>query len=143
MPGRLNHVSVHAPELDRSARFYKEVFGLEEISAPEFAHPVRWFRAGDLQIHLFERDVPAPSDHHFALTLTQEEFERVFVAAVRDGFLGRRGVRRLPDGSAQAYVRDPAGNLVEINAPEADRLDRQAVGELVQVSGPPDARLYL
>lgn len=143
MPGRLNHVSVHAPELERSARFYADVFGLEEIPAPHFAHPVRWFRAGDLQLHLFERDVPAPSDHHFALTLTPEEFTRVFTAALREGFLGRRGVRRLPDGSAQAYVRDPAGNLVEIDAPDADQLDAEAVGELVPVDGPADARLYL
>jgi catechol 2,3-dioxygenase-like lactoylglutathione lyase family enzyme len=140
---RLNHVSVSAPDIEASARFYTELFGLEEIPAPDFGYPVRWFRAGDLQLHLFRADVPAPQRHHFALSLSAADFCSVYVRAKREGFLDGRGVRRLPDGCAQAYVRDPAGNMIEINAPSADSLDTAIVGELTRVSGPPDARLYL
>ena len=56
----LTHVSVHAYNLEESARFYMEVFGMEEIPAPNFSSPVRWLRVGDLQLHLFQSDVPAP-----------------------------------------------------------------------------------
>jgi hypothetical protein len=52
-------------------------------------------------------------------------------------------VRRLPDGSAQMYVRDPSGNLIECNAPDADSLDTAVVGELVAVGGEDGARLFL
>ena len=140
---RLNHVSVSAPDIEASARFYTELFGLEEIPAPDFGYPVRWFRTGDLQLHLFQADVPAPKRHHFALSLSGPDFCSVYAQAERDGILDRRGVRRLPDGSAQAYVRDPAGNMIEINAPSADSLDTAVVRELTRVPGPADARLYL
>jgi lactoylglutathione lyase len=39
-------------------------------------------------------------------------------------------VRELIDGSAQMYLRDPAGNLVEVDWPEASSLDRGVVGEI-------------
>ena len=42
----LNHVSVHARDLEESVRFYTEVFGMEEIPAPDFPFPVRWLRLG-------------------------------------------------------------------------------------------------
>ena len=51
------HVSVHAYDLEESARFYKEVFGMEEIPAPNFSSPVRWLRVGDLQLR------PDPVQH--------------------------------------------------------------------------------
>jgi hypothetical protein len=34
--GNLTHDSVHAYNLEESARFYKEVFGMDEIPAPSF-----------------------------------------------------------------------------------------------------------
>ena len=36
----------------------------------------------------------------------------------------------LPDGSVQMYVRDPAGNLVEIDWPDVTTLDRSVFGEI-------------
>jgi hypothetical protein len=52
-------------------------------------------------------------------------------------------IRRLPDGSAQMYVRDPAGNLVELDHPDAAALDESVVGKLGRVAGVPEAVLYL
>jgi lactoylglutathione lyase len=57
------------------------------------------------------------------------------------GYFSR--VYQLPDGAVQLYVRDPAGNLVEINWPDATTLDRSVAVHVEKVAGEPDARLYL
>jgi YD repeat-containing protein len=36
----------------------------------------------------------------------------------------------LPDGSVQMYVRDPAGNLVEVDWPDVSTLDRSLFPDL-------------
>jgi YD repeat-containing protein len=36
----------------------------------------------------------------------------------------------LPDGSVQMYIRDPAGNLVEIDWPDVSTLDRSLFPDL-------------
>jgi hypothetical protein len=36
-------------------------------------------------------------------------------------------IYELPDGSVQMYIRDPAGNLVEIDWPDVTMLDRSAL----------------
>jgi catechol 2,3-dioxygenase-like lactoylglutathione lyase family enzyme len=119
MTARLNHVSISAPELEKSARWYEELFGLERLPTPNFGYPVLWLRAGDLQVHLFQRPVEPPSNHHFALTV--DDFERVYEKAQALGALDARtmggALRKLPDGSVQLYLRDPAGNLVEVDHP--------------------------
>ena len=62
-----NHVSVSARDLEESARFYEELFGLERLPTPTFGNPVVWFRLGDGQLHLFQRGAAeAPQFHHFA-----------------------------------------------------------------------------
>ena len=43
--------------------------------------------------------------------------------------MGRR-ISELPDGSVQLYLRDPAGNLLEVDFPDASRIDRGVVKEL-------------
>jgi catechol 2,3-dioxygenase-like lactoylglutathione lyase family enzyme len=138
---RINHVSVHAPDLDVSERFYHELFGTERIPTPFFDNPVRWLKVGGMQLHLFQRPVEAPPAHHFAFTV--DDPEDVYRKAKEMGALDRPEVRRLPDGSVQFYLRDPAGNLLEVNAPDADRLDTALVGELVPLGGEAGARLYL
>ena len=67
-PNGFTHISVHAHDLDKSTRFYGELFVMEEIAAPNFPFPVRWLRVGELQLHLFQSEETAPSAHHFAST---------------------------------------------------------------------------
>ena len=140
------HVSVHAHDLEESARFYEEVFGMEEVPSPGFPFPVRWLAVGDLQVHLFLSDDEAPRGHHFGLDV--DDFEAVYRRArekdvqIKEGYFSK--IYELPDGAAQLYLRDPAGNMVEVNYPDAASLDRSAVGEIQNV---PDgetvgARLY-
>jgi catechol 2,3-dioxygenase-like lactoylglutathione lyase family enzyme len=132
MPASLNHVSISAPDLEASARWYEELFGLERLPTPNFGLPVLWLRAGDLQLHLFQRQVEPPSNHHFGLAV--EDFEAVYQKAQRLGAFDSRAtgqtIRQLPDGSVQMYLRDPAGNLVEVDHPDAAALDRAIVKDL-------------
>ena len=141
---RFTHISVHAHDLEESARFYKDFFGMEEVPSPEFSSPVRWLRVGDLQLHLFLSEDPAPARHHFALDV--DDFEAAYTRASETGARVQSGnyssVRELPDGAVQMYLRDPAGNLVEINWPDVTTLDRSVVPDIVKVPGKPDARLY-
>jgi len=138
---RINHVSVHAADLDASEEFYRELFGVARIPSPDVGFPVRWLKVGDTQLHLFNRAAEAPVNHHFAFTV--DDLEEVYRKAREKGVLDRPEVRRLPDGSAQMYLRDPSGNLIECNAPDADALDNSVVGKLVAVGGEDGARLYL
>lgn len=140
------HVSVGARDLDESVRFYGELFGMEEIPAPDFPFPVRWLRVGSLQLHLFQSEDPAPAAHHFGLDV--DDFEAVYAKARELGVIEGSGyfssVYELPDGAAQLYLRDPAGNLVEANWPDADALDRAVVGEVRKIGAKPgeEPRLY-
>lgn len=65
MARSFTHVSVHAHALEESVVFYRSLFGMHEIPAPEFPFPVRWLLVGDLELHLFESDATAPAGHHF------------------------------------------------------------------------------
>jgi catechol 2,3-dioxygenase-like lactoylglutathione lyase family enzyme len=131
-----SHVSIHARDLEQSVRFYVEVFGMEPIPTYNFAFPVQYVRLGDLQLHIFERDSDAPPYHHFAINV--DDFEEASKRAKEVGILEREsffeGIYELPDGSVQMYIRDPAGNLVEIDWPDVTTLDRLRFADLKQLS---------
>jgi catechol 2,3-dioxygenase-like lactoylglutathione lyase family enzyme len=142
----ITHVSVGAHDLEESARFYKDLFGMEEAPAPAFPFPVRWLRVGDLQLHLFQSDEAAPRGHHFGLDV--DDFEAVYERAHElgvaqgDGYFSK--VYELPEGAVQLYLRDPAGNMVEVNWPDVSTLDRDVVGEIQKIPAPDgqEPRLY-
>ncbi len=129
---RINHVSVNALDLERSSQFYVELLGAVPISTPNFGIPVQWLALGRTQLHLFERDLTPTSHHHFGLTV--DDVEPVYRAAERWNALDDEAFRNrlveLPGDVVQLYVRDPAGNLVEIDHHGVDRL-------------PPDLRAQL
>ena len=131
------HVSIHAYDLEESVRFYVEVFGMRHVDSPDFSFPVEWLELGDQQLHLFLREqVEPPEFHHIGLDV--DDFEAAYrVAVERDLFdpaAGSPNVRELNDGAVQMYLRDPAGNLVEINWPDASTLDRSVVTDLVRIT---------
>jgi catechol 2,3-dioxygenase-like lactoylglutathione lyase family enzyme len=132
---RFNHVSISADDLERSARFYEEVFGMERLPTPVFEAPVVWLRLGDQQLHLFQRDTRAPAYHHIALDV--DDFEAVYLLARERGLLDsdtwESPVREHPAGWVQMYIRDPGGNLVEVDWPDASTLDRSVVRDIVRL----------
>ena len=118
-------------DLAESTRFYVDVLGMEEIATPTFTRPVQWLRVGGLQLHLFvdEKDGEPPPRHHLGLTV--DDFDEAYrmVKQYVDDEWGWRLVE-LPSRQVQLYFRDPAGNLIELNWPDADTLDRSRYPEL-------------
>ena len=142
MRASLNHVTVIVDDLDESIRFYEEQLGLERIPSPTFGVPVAWLRAGDLQVHLNERQ----GEHtgHFALSV--DDLAAAYRRADEAGYLIRdvdgHAVFILPSGEVQLYLHDPSGNVIELNHPEAARWHDEIPGmvELADlVAQPPGA----
>jgi catechol 2,3-dioxygenase-like lactoylglutathione lyase family enzyme len=129
---RLNHVSIHADDMEESLRFYTEVLGMERLPSPDFENRVEWLRLGDQQLHLFLRETPAPQFHHIGLDVDDFEaaYRMVTERGIADGDTWAPQVRELNDGSVQMYLRDPAGNLIEIDWPDVTTLDRSIVAEI-------------
>ena len=123
---RINHVSVSARNLAESVQFYVDVLGLEPVATPNFGFPVQWLQLGESQLHVFEHLTREPPiSHHFAIEV--DDFPAVLRAVVELGIADSETfghwLYQLPDGAAQLYLRDPGGNLVEVDQPNADELD--------------------
>ena len=152
---RLNHVSVYANDMQKSVSFYTEVLGLEVIPSPTFAFPVTWMRVGDLQVHLFTRgedEYRPPAFHHFGIEMADfmAVYERVKELDLHEPVAFFSSVYELPDGGVQMYVRDPAGNLIELDFPDSSTIDRSRVPEyrvladdVEQAEASRDATLFL
>ena len=129
-----NHVSVHANDLEESVRFYTEVLGMEKIPTYAFGFPVQYLRLGDLQLHLFRATRVGAAE-----AASHRDQRRRLRGGVRPraqelGILERHSffedMYELPDGSVQMYLRDPAGNLIEIDWPDVTTLDRSLFPDL-------------
>ena len=136
MSGQINHVSVNARDLRESVDFYVELLDAQPIPTPNFGLPVQWLALGRTQLHLFERDLTPTSHHHLGITV--EDLEPVYRAAERRDAFDRTAFGNhlvlLPGDVVQLYVRDPAGNLVEIDQHGADRLPADLRSQLKSLS---------
>ena len=85
---------------------------------------MQWLALGRTQLHLFERDLEPTSHHHFGITV--DDLEPVYRAAERRGAFDdiafKNRLVELPGDVVQLYVRDPAGNLMEVDQHGVDRL---------------------
>jgi catechol 2,3-dioxygenase-like lactoylglutathione lyase family enzyme len=137
----LNHVSISAEDIAGSIRFYSELFGAEPIPTPNFGLPVQWLRLGVNQLHLFQRPGPAPDYHHFAVTVGIDDLASTYERAANMDIFDRTAfghhLYELPGDWVQLYLRDPGGNLVEVDAPGASRVSgalRAAIKPLADVN---------
>lgn len=131
-----NHVSINALDLDESVRFYEELLGMEKIPTYTFAFPTQYLRLGALQLHIFERPATAPEFHHIGITVDDLEtvYERAKAMGVLDSEAFFSPIYELPDGAVQLYLRDPAGNLVELDWPDVQTLDRSVFDQLPKLA---------
>jgi catechol 2,3-dioxygenase-like lactoylglutathione lyase family enzyme len=127
-----NHLSVGSKDLAASLHFYETVLGMERIPTYNFGFKTQYLRCGNLQLHVFELDDHVPVFQHFAIDV--DDFHAVYEAAKALGALEsetfRNAVNELPDGSVQMYLRDPGGNLLEVDWPDVTTLDRSRIPEL-------------
>jgi catechol 2,3-dioxygenase-like lactoylglutathione lyase family enzyme len=131
---RINHVSIVAHDLEESARFYEELFGMERMPTACFPQgPVLWLKLGGQQLHLFESEANEPTlRHHFGMDV--DDFDAVYARAKQLGVLDSdafgASLRGHAMGWVQMYLRDPAGNLVEVDWPDATTLSAETLAEM-------------
>jgi catechol 2,3-dioxygenase-like lactoylglutathione lyase family enzyme len=127
-----NHLSIGTKDLAKSVQFYQTVFGMEVIPSYNFGFKTKYLRCGELQLHIFELEDHVPLYQHFAVDV--DDFHAAYDAAKTIGALDstafRNAVNELPDGCVQMYLRDPSGNLIEIDWPDVRTLDRSRIPEM-------------
>ncbi|HLX17281.1 MAG TPA: VOC family protein [Bradyrhizobium sp.] len=131
-----NHLSIGTKNLDESVKFYETVLGMQTIPSYNFGFKTKYLRCGDLQLHIFELEDQVPVYQHFAVDV--DDFHAAYDAAKAMGALDsttfRNSVNELPDGCVQMYLRDPSGNLIEIDWPDVETLDRSRISEMKLLS---------
>lgn len=112
---RIQHVTLTVPagDLEAAEAFYAGLGGTPLVRPPMLAAdtPGRWIGFGDTQLHLVAGGPPAETEAHFAVDLGAA-FDAV-LASLEAAGAPVRHARRLW-GARRAFVRDPAGNLVEL-----------------------------
>jgi glyoxylase I family protein len=107
-------VSINVDDVAAAQAFYVEVLGLRaRDDRPDFGFDGAWLDCGDQQVHLIKGAVPEGLGQHFA-----------FAVADLDAVVGRLRADGVdvsdpkPVGTGrQAFLSDPAGNLLELNEP--------------------------
>ena len=111
----LHHVNVTVPaELEAAAKdFYGSVLGLKQIPKPATSRQSgAWYEIGNTQLHLsVEDESQALSSRHVCFTVSdlaevEQRFREAGIEIIADP-------RPNPD-SPRFFVRDPAGNRLEI-----------------------------
>ena len=111
-PLGVHHVSINVSDAAAAIAFYTDVLGLTvRTDRPEFDFAGAWLDLGDQQVHLLEIDVPDQKGQHFAVRVADLD------AAITD--IRGHGVKvsdpQTVGPGRQAFLRDPSGNLVELN----------------------------
>ena len=113
-PLGVHHVSINVPDVDAALAFYVGVLGLTPRGdRPDFGFPGAWLDAGSQQVHLIGAQPPDDRGQHFALQVA--DLDEV-VAELRGAGIDVGDPTPVGTGR-QAFVHDPAANLVELHQP--------------------------
>jgi len=140
----VGHVVLKVRDIERSARFYRDVLGLKEVARGTFGRPMAFFSTGDNHHDVAvmemgpEAPPPAPEAtglYHVALRIGTTLGE----LRAAQAHLQAHGVTemRLRDHvvSQSIYVHDPDGNMVELYV-DADPSTWRDTPETVATSRP-------
>jgi catechol 2,3-dioxygenase-like lactoylglutathione lyase family enzyme len=108
----IHHVSREMPRAATEAcvRFYT-LLGFRPVPVPEgLRDRALWLERAGTQIHLMPKDDATPQAGHIGVVV--EDYRRTVAELAGHGHDVEP--RREHWGSPRAYVRDPAGNLIEI-----------------------------
>jgi catechol 2,3-dioxygenase-like lactoylglutathione lyase family enzyme len=132
---KINHVTLIVDNLEKAGEFYQHELGLEPLAAFRFDYPVMFFKFNEeQQLHISEWDDNTSFRGHVCVQV--DDFNSLFFRMKELNVIDVNPwgkVRKLPDGAMQMFVRDPAGNLVEISSvPGADIDPRIFADELYE-----------
>ena len=132
---QIQHVTMVVDDLARACGFYERELGLTPLPTFNLDFPAQFFKINEQQqLHVTEWE----DSHSFRghLCLQVDDFNAVFYRMRELGVIDTKPwgkVRRLPDGAMQMFVRDPAGNLIEISCAPGTPVDEAIFAdELVQ-----------
>lgn len=111
----LLHVALLVSDLEAARQFYEGILGLKQKPRPNLGSPGVWYRLGDLELHLIVATQQLLSanerpnkDSHLALAVEDHELIRKELKDAGVPF-GESSA-----GTPQIFVRDPDGNLIEL-----------------------------
>ena len=119
----LQHVSVEVrpDEVDACVAFWA-LLGFEQVTPPESLRRFTWVERGGTQIHLMPFEDPVTTMRGHA-AIVAEDFDAALARLHEHGFETRPGSNAW--GAPRVFVRDPAGNHVEVmSAPPPAAGDR-------------------
>ena len=140
---QVTHVSVVAEDVEESTTFYESVIGCERIPTPHLGTQedfdansdieLQMSQIGDIQLHLWNdpaREIERTRFAHFGIHV--DDFMSVYREAEKRNIFATVGDESAPpqvfefNGTAQMYIQDPTGNLIEIDHPDISKLDRDS-----------------
>ncbi len=111
----LLHAALLVNDLARARQFYEGVLGLKEKQRHNFDFDGLWYDLGECELHLMVVADPLPPaeqrprrDFHVALEAENHQAAKEYLEKL--GIPYREGRHGLP----QLFVRDPDGNLIEL-----------------------------
>jgi lactoylglutathione lyase len=119
----IHHVNLAVDDLASASAFYRDVIGLEPIPTVDLGFPAQFFSiAPGQELHVNQLDDVHPQRTHFCLRL--DDFAGVVEraeGAIDSVTWGK--ATRIGTGVIQVFVRDPAGNLIELNSQPGEQFD--------------------
>lgn len=115
-----NHVALAVKDIAASAKFYREIIGLQPLEVPEDLKEIRaWFViAPGQELHLLAgREADSHDDRngrHYSLTIPNADPVEQYL---KDKGLPYHRQKRF-DGASQIYITDPDGYVIELNEPK-------------------------
>jgi len=123
--GRVQHVTLCVRDEAESRIFYTRVLGLPEAERPPLRVAGLWLQVGATQIHLMVPPDSAELPRPRALDRTPIAPHLAFEVPALEPMVAKlraQGINVILSEFAegQAFFADPSGNILELNAPQAD-----------------------
>jgi len=130
---KVNHIAIIVSDVGRSAAFYSDVIGLQQIRRPDFDRHGAWFTMGNVELHLIKGNPVVPSGDDLIvghIALETYNIDRVPEILKAKGIHFRQNVS-VPKGMMaqgkgtndsnnssnivkQYFIRDPDGYYLEV-----------------------------